>query len=87
MTVQRQALTHRIVPISSAGLTARYYATDFAQNLYSVDPTCGAAKLIGPTGIPALTFAPFSENPDGSVNVYGESLFSAHGKLYAFFVR
>jgi hypothetical protein len=50
-----------------------------------VNPVTGAAKLIGPTGIPGLTFAPFSENPDGSVNVYGESLFSARGKLYAYF--
>ena len=63
----------------------RFYATDFAQNLYSVDPRTGPAKLIGPTGIPALTFAPFSENSDGSVNVFAEGLFSAHGKLYAFF--
>src|SRR5215472_15557257 len=29
-----------------------YYATDFAQNLYSVNPRTGAAKLIGSTGIP-----------------------------------
>jgi hypothetical protein len=62
-----------------------YYATDFAQNLYSVNPRTGAAKLIGPTGIPAITFIPFSANPDGSVNVYAESLFSARGKLYANF--
>jgi hypothetical protein len=62
-----------------------YYATDFAQNLYSVNPMTGAAKLIGSTGIPAITFIPFSANPDGSLNVYGESLFSAHGKLYATF--
>lgn len=66
-------------------LDGRFFATDFAQNLYSVDPRDGAAKLIGPTGIPPLTFAPFSENPDGSVNVFGESLFGAHGKLYAYF--
>jgi hypothetical protein len=63
----------------------RFYATDFAQNLYRVNPHTGAAQLIGPTGVPALTFAPFSENPDGSVNVFGESLFSAHGKLYIYF--
>ena len=67
-------------------LDGRFFATDFAQNLYSVDPRDGTAKLIGPTGIPPLTFAPFSENPDGSVNVFGESLFGAHGKLYAYFV-
>jgi hypothetical protein len=66
-------------------LDGSYYATDFANNLYSVNPVTGAAELIGPTGIPALTFAPFSENPDGSVNVFSESLFSAHGKLYANF--
>src|SRR6266852_2380095 len=66
-------------------LDGSFYATDFANNLYSVDPVTGAAKLIGLTGIPALTFAPFSENPDGSVNVYDESLFSARGKLYANF--
>jgi hypothetical protein len=62
-----------------------YYATDFAQNLYAVNPRTGAAKLIGSTGIPAITFVPFSTNPDGSLNVYAESLFSAHGKLYANF--
>jgi hypothetical protein len=61
------------------------YATDFAQNLYSVDPATGAAKLIGPTYIPSITFAPFSENPDHSFNVYAESLFSIHGRLFALF--
>jgi hypothetical protein len=64
----------------------KYYATDFAQNLYSVNPDTGAAKLIGATGIPPLTFAPFSTDPDGvSFDVFSESLFSSHGKLYAFF--
>jgi hypothetical protein len=61
------------------------YATDFAQNLYVVHPETGAARLIGPTGIPPLSFVPQSGNPDGSTNVYGESLFSAQGKLYAYF--
>ncbi len=61
------------------------YATDFAQNLYSVHPVTGLAKLIGPTGIPPITVAPFSQNPDGSFNVYAESLFSFHGRLYALF--
>jgi len=62
-----------------------YYVTDFANNLYSLDPRTAETRLIGPTGIPALTFAPFSENPDGSVNVFGEGLFSARGKFYAYF--
>lgn len=64
----------------------KYYATDFAQNLYLVNPETGAARLIGPTGIPALTFAPFSPDPDGvSVDVFGETLFSSRGKFYAYF--
>jgi len=62
-----------------------YYLTDFANNLYSVDPESGAAKLIGLTGIPAVPFSPLSVNPDGSQNVFNETLFSARGKLYANF--
>jgi len=62
-----------------------YYVTDFANNLYSLDPRTAATKLIGPTGIPGLTFVPFSPNPDGSVNVFGASLFGARGKFYAYF--
>jgi hypothetical protein len=66
-------------------LGTRFYATDFANNLYGVDPATGAATLIGPTGIPPLTAIPFSANPDGSLNVYAEALFSSRGKLYATF--
>jgi hypothetical protein len=55
----------------------KLYATDFANNLYALDPKTGAAKMIGPTGIPAYTFNP---------NIfYDESLFSFRGKLYANF--
>src|SRR5579884_2389389 len=55
----------------------KLYATDFANKLYSLDPKTGAAKVIGPTGIPAYTFSP---------NVfYDESLFTFRGKLYANF--
>jgi hypothetical protein len=61
------------------------YATDFANNLYSVNTTTGAAKLIGPTGMPGITFIPLTENSDGTLNVYDESLFSIRGKLYANF--
>jgi len=64
-------------------LDATVYVTDFAQNLYFVDQKTGKAKLIGPTGVPPLTFAPATGNPDGSVNVYAESLFQARGALYA----
>jgi hypothetical protein len=66
-------------------LDESFYAVDFANNLYSVNPESGAARLIGLTGIPALPFIPLSTNPDGSLNVFDESLFSARGKLYANF--
>jgi len=66
-------------------LGGRFYATDYANNLYSVSPATGAATLIGPTGMPAVTVAPFSQNPDGTFNVYSENLVSAHGRLYANF--
>jgi hypothetical protein len=62
-----------------------YYVTDFANNLYSLDPRTGGTKLVGPTGIHALPFPPFSENSDGSVNVFGASLFGFRGKFYAYF--
>jgi hypothetical protein len=53
------------------------YATDFANNLYSLDSKTGAAQVIGLTGIPPYTFSP---------NIfYDESLFSFRGKLYANF--
>jgi len=58
-------------------LGGKLYATDYANNLYSLDNKTGAANLIGPTGIPAYTFNP---------NIfYDESLFSFRGKLYANF--
>jgi hypothetical protein len=61
------------------------YATDLANNLYTVDPTTGKATLIGPTGIPPLPYKLLSTNPDGSTNVYDEALFVSRGNLYATF--
>jgi hypothetical protein len=72
--------------IGKAGSTI--YATDLANNLYSVNPTTGAATLIGPTGIPALPFIPHGAvpgDPDGSFYIYDESLFDYAGNLYANF--
>jgi hypothetical protein len=60
------------------------YATDFANNLYSVDSESGATRLIGPTFMPAVPFIPLSTSPAGT-NVLNESLFSAGGNLYANF--
>jgi hypothetical protein len=61
------------------------YATDLANNLYSVNPLTGAATLIGSTGIPAVPFVPDSTNPDGTFNAFDEALFGAGGNLYATF--
>ena len=58
-------------------LAGKYYALDFSQNLYSVDPATGATKLIGPTGMPPITIVPGSIDPaSGKLNLYFESLFS-----------
>jgi hypothetical protein len=62
-----------------------FYATDLANNLYTVDPSTAAATLLGPTGIPPLPFVLLSTNPDGSVNVVDQTLFTSGGKLYATF--
>ncbi len=45
----------------------------------------GAATFIGVTGIPALPFVPAASNPDGTVNIYDQALFSFGGNLYATF--
>jgi hypothetical protein len=67
-------------------LDGKFYALDFSQNLYSLDPTTGATKLIGPTGMPRITFVPLSIDPsNGKLDLYDENLFSFRGKLYANF--
>jgi PEP-CTERM motif len=68
-----------------ASVGGKIYATDFSNNLYTVNPATGAATLIGPTGIPAVPFTPTLVNPDGTFNAYDEGLFGANGKLYATF--
>ncbi len=67
----------------SAGGTL--YATDFANNFYTVNPVTGSATLVGATGIPAVPFIPASTNPDGSFNFYDENLFGVGGSLYVNF--
>ena len=74
---------HSQLALGSNGGTV--YATDFANNLYTVNPATGHATLVGPTGIPPLPFIPLSTNPDGSFNFYDENLFGVGGKLYANF--
>jgi hypothetical protein len=74
---------HSSNALASAG--GRIYVTDFANNLYRVNPATGAATLVGPTGIPALPFTPTLVNPNNTFNAYDEGLFGAGGKLYATF--
>jgi len=68
-----------------AELGGKVYATDYAGDLYTVNPLTGASTLVGLTGIPSVPFVPFSMNPDGSFNFFGEALFGAGGSLYATF--
>lgn len=74
---------------NSAGFLGKlggsFYATDFANNLYSVNPATGATSLIGLTGIPPITGNPNVPNPDGTFNVFDTNLFGFRGKLYAIF--
>jgi len=80
-------------PSSPCGRTAnltignfggKLYATDFDNNLYTVDPITGAASLIGLTGIPGVPFVP-GISSDGKLNIYEQTLFGAGGQLYSTF--
>ena len=67
-------------------LAGTIYATDFNNDLYTVNPLTGAATLIGATGIPGVTFVPGVTIPGGDTfDALDESLFSAGGNLYATF--
>jgi hypothetical protein len=61
------------------------YATDFSNNLYTVDPATGAATLVGLTGIPPFAFNPTVPIHDQTFYGFDYSLFSAGGKLYQTF--
>jgi hypothetical protein len=61
------------------------YATDFSNNLYTVDPPTGAATLVGGTGIPPFAFNPTIPIHDQTFYGFDYSLFSAGGKLYETF--
>jgi hypothetical protein len=64
-------------------LGGNLFATDLANNFYRVDPSTGAAQLIGATHLPVIPFVPGTPNPDGTLNIVNETLFSVGGKLYA----
>jgi hypothetical protein len=69
--------------LAFGSVNGRLYATDLANNLYTVDPSTGKSTLIGSTGMPPVTFIPGVPHPDGTFPGVDESLFSAAGKLYA----
>ena len=64
-------------------LGGNLYATDLANNFYRVNASTGAAQLVGATHLPVIPFIPGTPNPDGTVNIFNETLFSAGGDLYA----
>jgi hypothetical protein len=65
-------------------LGGKFYVMDFAQRLYTVDPTGPATPVSNiPSTIPPLTFVPLSNACPQCI--YDESLFSFGGKLYANF--
>jgi len=68
-----------------AGVRGKLYATDFSNNIYSVDPQTGVASFMRATGIPPDPEVPFSQNSDGTINLCDETLYGWGGKLYATF--
>ena len=68
-----------------AEVRGKLYATDFSNNIYSVDPQTGVARFMRATGIPPDPQVPFSQNSDGTINLCDETLYAWGGKLYATF--
>jgi PEP-CTERM motif len=68
-----------------AELNGTVYVTDFLNNLYKLNPITGAKTLVGSTGVPAVSPMPYSLNPEGQINLFGEALVGAKGSLYATF--
>jgi hypothetical protein len=69
--------------LAFGALNGTFYATDFANNLYTLNPSTGKATLVGSTGMAKVTFVPGLPAPNGTFTGVDESLFAAGGKLYA----
>jgi hypothetical protein len=68
------------------GLAGTIFATDFQNDIYTVNPLTGTATLLnGHSGLPAIPFVPGSLNPDGTINFFDEAIWGSGGKLYATF--
>ncbi|MDQ2668038.1 MAG: PEP-CTERM sorting domain-containing protein [Gemmatimonadota bacterium] len=67
------------------GFRGAIYATDFQNNLYTLNPLTGAATLVGATGIPAVPFTPGFPTADGTLPFYDQALFSVGDALFSTF--
>ena len=69
---------------SLGGFGAKIYATDFANSIFVINPSSGAATLLAQnSGIPASPFILGSQNADGTLNFGDEAIWQSGGKLYA----
>ena len=69
---------------SLGGFDGKIYATDFANSIFVVNISTGAATLLArDSGIPASPFVLGSQNPDGTLNFGDEAVWQSGGKLYA----
>jgi hypothetical protein len=70
--------------LAFGSLNGKLYATDFAGNLYTINPVTGQATKVGSTGLAKVNFVPGLPSPaTGEWTGVDESLFAAGGKLYA----
>jgi hypothetical protein len=70
--------------LAFGSLNGTLYATDFAGNLYTINPVTGQATKVGSTGLAPVSFVPGFPNPStGTWTGVDESLFTAGGKLFA----
>jgi outer membrane protein assembly factor BamB len=70
---------------SLAAVRGKLYATDFSNNLYSVNRETGEATPVSATGIPPDQNVPFTFNNDGTFNLCDEGFYGIAGELYATF--
>ena len=68
-----------------AEVAGKLYATDLANNFYSVDPKTGVATLVRSAIMPSDPAPPFSTNSDGTINLCDETMYGVGGSLYAVF--
>ncbi|MBV9296668.1 MAG: hypothetical protein JO145_13945 [Acidobacteriaceae bacterium] len=69
---------------SLGGLNGTIYATDYANSVFVINPSSGAATLLAHnSGIPASPFVLGSRNANGTFNFGDEAIWQSGGKLYA----